>query len=228
MKLPKIETSICFSKNQSNSYRYIAQLFALFAIVADLVASSYHCPYWIRLLYAIGIFIVIFYFYRWDTIPLGLTGHLNPDYRYWFKLIGKIAIIIVVWAILGLIVLETGHRPKDMTIHTLNPSRFFGSFLTSCFYAPVVEEIIYRLFFCVVFLPYLKNYGTIIVGGALFAGLHFIYGNPSIENFLGGYVLMWVFLRSGSLILPIIVHLLGNLYVILIQLAAWYILNGKV
>jgi membrane protease YdiL (CAAX protease family) len=49
------------------------------------------------------------------------------------------------------------------------------------------------------------------VSGVIFAGLHFLYGNPSPENLLGGFILTWANLKSGTLIVPISLHAVGNL-----------------
>jgi uncharacterized protein len=57
-----------------------------------------------------------------------------------------------------------------------------------------------------------------------FAALHliYIYGNPSPENLAGGLFLAWVYLKSEGLALPILLHSLGNLLALLMQVGAWF------
>ena len=44
--------------------------------------------------------------------------------------------------------------------------------------------------------------------------LHFFYGNPGLDNFVGGYVFAWAYVRSGSLYVPMTLHALGNACVV--------------
>jgi membrane protease YdiL (CAAX protease family) len=55
-----------------------------------------------------------------------------------------------------------------------------------------------------------------------FAALHLIHGNPSPENLAGGLILAWVYLKSEGLALPILLHSLGNLLALLMQVGAWF------
>lgn len=81
-------------------------------------------------------------------------------------------------------------------------------------WSPVVEEIIFRGVL-VSSLAVLFGWRPviIIIDGALFALIHFYYGNPNVFNFTSGYFLAWVFYRTRSLILPFIFHLFGNIVV---------------
>ena len=53
--------------------------------------------------------------------------------------------------------------------------------------------------------------------GLLFGGLHVLYGNPGPDNLVAGFFLAWAILKSGSILVPLALHALGNLCVI----AAW-------
>ena len=64
------------------------------------------------------------------------------------------------------------------------------------------------------------------MSGTIFAGLHVLYGSPSPENLLGGFILSWAFLKSGTLIVPIALHSLGNLCAFVDQVAYFYYLHG--
>jgi membrane protease YdiL (CAAX protease family) len=81
---------------------------------------------------------------------------------------------------------------------------------------------LYRLVLCVALVGIAGQRWTILLSGALFAAMHFIYGNPSPDNFIAGYFLAWAFLKSGSILTPIVLHSLGNACVLALSLANWY------
>jgi membrane protease YdiL (CAAX protease family) len=63
---------------------------------------------------------------------------------------------------------------------------------------------------------------TILLSGVLFALLHAAYGNLAPDNTIAGFVLAWAYLRSSSLLVPIVLHALGNLCVFGIHVALFY------
>ncbi len=91
-----------------------------------------------------------------------------------------------------------------------------------CVIAPVSEEVLYRLALGAPAVALIGPRWTIIVGGLIFAGLHSLYGNPSPENMLGGFILTWAFLKSETLIVPIAMHSLGNLCAFAFQVGFFY------
>jgi membrane protease YdiL (CAAX protease family) len=102
------------------------------------------------------------------------------------------------------------------------PDRLAGAALRMCVLTPVVEETLYRVVLGVAVVPALGAWGAVLLSGALFAALHFVYGNPSPENQVGGFLLAWGFLRGGTALLPVGLHAAGNLCALASQLAAWY------
>lgn len=82
-----------------------------------------------------------------------------------------------------------------------------------CVLAPLVEELVYRLALVAPAAATLGAWPAVFLSGAIFAALHAVYGNPSPENALGGFVLAWAFAKGGSLPLAIGLHALGNLCV---------------
>jgi len=92
--------------------------------------------------------------------------------------------------------------------------------LFSCFETPLVEEALYRLILCVSLLSIIGRLPTILVSGLVFASLHVIYHKPSPDNAIAGFVLGWAFLESESIALPIVMHGVGNLAVIGVELLA--------
>jgi membrane protease YdiL (CAAX protease family) len=111
----------------------------------------------------------------------------------------------------------------DFTLPTIPPDQAVPAFVHMCLIARALEETIYRLVVCV---PTPATFGpktAILVSGATFAGLHFVYGNPSPDNLLAGDVLAWAYLESGSLVFPIALHSLGNAVAFAAQLVAWHL-----
>jgi membrane protease YdiL (CAAX protease family) len=95
-----------------------------------------------------------------------------------------------------------------------------------CVFAPVVEEAIYRLALCVPLAVWLGPWRAIVVSGLAFAGVHLLGGNPSPENLVGGLFLAWAYLKSESIVVPVLLHSLGNLCALAAQVGTWYWLGG--
>jgi uncharacterized protein len=95
-------------------------------------------------------------------------------------------------------------------------------FFLMCVTAPVFEEIIYRALLTVAVVKLLGEWGTILLSGLLFGLLHFVRGNASPENQLGGFLLAWAFLRSGTVLVPMAMHSAGNFLAMAGQVVAWY------
>ena len=91
--------------------------------------------------------------------------------------------------------------------------------------APILEESVYRLALCVPLAALCGPRWTIAVSGAVFAALHFVYGNPGPDNFIAGYFLAWAYLKSGTLMIPMALHALGNACVIALHVGTWYWLS---
>lgn len=105
------------------------------------------------------------------------------------------------------------------------PTRWMSlqvQFLHMCVFSPLLEETLYRVVLCVPLAAYSRAL-AIAVSGLSFATLHVVYGNPSPENLLGGFLLAWAYLRSGSLAVPLLLHSAGNLIVLIFQVwaASW-------
>ena len=113
-------------------------------------------------------------------------------------------------------------RLSKPTIHALPPHFIGVMFLHMCVAAPVLEETLYRLLVCVPLAGWRRPWLAIAASGLLFAALHFLYGNPSPENMIGGLILAWAYLKSETIVVPVLLHALGNLLVLAMQVAAWY------
>lgn len=87
---------------------------------------------------------------------------------------------------------------------------------------PVLEECLYRG----IFLPPIERRAgraaAIVISGVVFQALHLAYGIYWPHYFFGGMLLGWVFLRSRSLIFPILLHALWNASVLAIDALRGY------
>jgi membrane protease YdiL (CAAX protease family) len=155
-----------------------------------------------------------------DRASLGLVVRLRPSYRYWVKVtLGIGAAVGGFCVVAGLILWGIGiHIP----IPAIPPKRILSVLWSYCVSGPVFEEALYRLVLCAALVGIAGPRWTVLASGALFAAMHFIYGNPSPDNFIAGYFLAWAFLKSGSILTPIVLHSLGNACVLALSVANWF------
>jgi membrane protease YdiL (CAAX protease family) len=158
-----------------------------------------------------------------DLVSVGLQLIPSQGWRWWVKVslwIGlAVAACFVVgvglWVLLG----------RDLPVYATPPSGIGLALLRMCVSAPVLEEAIYRLALCVPLVVWLGPWRTIMVSGLIFAGLHVAGGNPSPENLVGGLFLAWAYLKSESIVVPVLLHGLGNLCALAGQVGTWYWLS---
>lgn len=182
--------------------------------------SQYHWMEWNHVTLAlIGLLAVI-------ILRNGETGNLRlmmtpiHGWRYWLRmgiffglLIGVAAVIVIPVLYFWGIVLPVPQVSKQ---HLL------GYFLFLCVYAPLVEEVIYRSLLAAAIEPTLGFTGTILASGVIFAAAHVINGNPGPDNQIAGFLLMWAFLRSGTILVPLAMHAAGNTVAVLMHVVAYY------
>ena len=98
------------------------------------------------------------------------------------------------------------------------PQRLLALLLTVGAY-PLLEEWIYRG----VLYPTLEirtgRVPAIVLSGLVFQALHLAYGKVMPHYFIGGMILAWAFARGRSLIYPVLLHALWNLFVAGIDIA---------
>jgi membrane protease YdiL (CAAX protease family) len=157
-----------------------------------------------------------------DISSLGLTMPLQ-GWGYWCRATLLIGLVVAACIVVGLGAWVLAGR--ELPIYATAPSDLGPSFLRMCVFAPVLEEAIYRLVICVPLGVWLRPWGAIAVSGLAFGGLHLAYGNPSPENLVGGFFLAWAYLKSESIVVPVLLHGLGNLFALAGQVGAWYWLS---
>jgi membrane protease YdiL (CAAX protease family) len=158
-----------------------------------------------------------------DLASAGLVFRPLQGWRYWLKAtfwIG-LAVAALIAAGLGAVVL-LGYK---LPVYTTPPAATGGRLFQACVCAPLLEETLYRLVLCSPLVVALGAWPAIAISGIAFGALHMLYGNPSPENLCGGWFLAWAYLQSGTVVVPLLLHSLGNLLVVASQVAAWYWLN---
>jgi membrane protease YdiL (CAAX protease family) len=83
---------------------------------------------------------------------------------------------------------------------------------------PVLEEWIYRGLLFPPLEHRVGRAGAVLLSGLVFQALHLAYGVPWPHYFVGGMILAWAFARGRSLIYPILLHALWNLFVLVVDL----------
>ena len=159
-----------------------------------------------------------------DLASVGLRLTPSQGWRWWVKTslwIG-LAVAACVAVGLGLWVLSG----RALPIYTTPPNDIGRAFVRMCVFAPVFEELLYRLALCVPLAVGLGPWQAIVASGLAFAGLHVAGGNPSPENLVGGLFLAWAYLKSESIVVPVLLHALGNLGALAGQVGMWYWLGG--
>ncbi|MEQ8856051.1 type II CAAX endopeptidase family protein [Gimesia sp.] len=196
---------------------------AVFAVGLDMLLIHGNYVYdRYRLSLALVAFAALVYLNEGNLKSLGLQGRPIQGWSIWVKTSLKIGVIITICIGLGWgLWYRMGY---EIPFHFFEPQHFFLLLPGSCIEAPLQEETIYRFVVCVSLNSLIGERKTIAVSGILFGLLHIIYGNPSPENLLGGLFLAWAFLKSETILIPLILHSVGNLLVLLSHSIAWYLL----
>lgn len=173
-----------------------------------------------RLALAGGAAIALLLLARGDRHSLGLTFVPVQGWRAWIRITGRIALVLA--ALIGVATLVLWATGRLGPPPVLSPAQYGPRLGWACGTVPWFEEGIYRLALCVPLVTR-RQWPVIVVSGVVFALLHVAYGNAAPDNIVAGYVLAWAFLRSGSILVPIALHALGNAVALSVQLAAWYL-----
>jgi hypothetical protein len=88
--------------------------------------------------------------------------------------------------------------------------------LVICFAGPAMEELVFRgVLFALLLRTPIKGWGTVVLTAALWSVLHWDYSaNVVFVIFVGGVILGSARLKSGSVLLPIFMHVLWNLFAV--------------
>jgi membrane protease YdiL (CAAX protease family) len=215
MMLP-VDTPLGYALQKPPAKAWIALGIALASIGGDFFLESFR----LRSFLTGASVLILVLLAQGDRASLGLVIRPRPSYRYWVKATLGTGAAVAGFCIVAVFLLWI--IGIHMPIPARGPEQILSALGSYCISAPVLEEALYRLVLCVALVRIVGRWWTIFASGAIFAALHFIWGNASPDNFIAGYFLAWAFLKSGSILIPIGLHSLGNLCVLALHLANWY------
>ena len=202
---------------RSAATRAAAALTAAAVVGIDLLLAHHHMaiPAY-RLPLALVAVAVCGALSAWQWRALGLRWRPAQGWGYWLRLGAKLGGVLVLFMVGGIAV-RRANPGLELPFHEV---RLFTSgwqfapwAVRACLLAPVVEEAVYRLALCPPSAALLGERGAIVVSGCAFAALHVAYGNAAPDNVVAGFILGWAFLKSRSIVVPVVMHSLGNLLV---------------
>ena len=193
--------------------------FAAVAIGVDLYSAMNHSDE-LRAVIAIVAVAVCLVIAGGDRASLGLTLRSQQPWRFWCKVTLIIAVVMVV--LIGIFSMLALLLDWQIALPRTPPERLLPEFYRMCIIAPVSEEAVYRIVLCAPLMAAVGARWTIALGGIVFGLLHVIYGNPAPDNLLAGYFLVWAYLKSGTIVVPLAWHSLGNAAALCAHIVNWY------
>jgi membrane protease YdiL (CAAX protease family) len=178
-------------------------------------------PRWLLTLVPLAAYLLLA---RGDRRSIGLNLAPLQGWGYWCRItliLGLLTgglvggLVVIAWGVYRLL-------GMDLPVYATPPHRVADAFVGMCVTAPLLEESIYRIAVCVPAAVLLRPAGAIAVSGLLFGLLHVLAGNPGPDNLIAGFFLAWAFVKSGSIMVPLVWHSLGNLCALAIQVGTWY------
>ena len=164
--------------------------------------------------------------YQGNPTAMGVRFRPIQGLRYW--MVATAVIGAAIGAFLSLAVAAALLVSYPLPVNELRPDDLWAAFVQGCVLAPIFEEAIYRFGFCTGAVRLLKPWGTIVASGVIFGALHVLYGNPAPDNLIAGFFLAWAYLKSGTIVVPVVLHSLGNLCVVAMHFGTWYWLQTVV
>ena len=198
--------------------RSLGAAIAVALIVADFGIVRAR-PFWsndARWALALSGLLAILTLSRGNPVTIGLQPPIG-GWRRWVRLGVSLGLLVGAVLVVVAALWHWSGRPLPPVPEPWTDRR--AQFLHMCVFAPLLEETLYRVVLCVPLAAYSRAL-AIAVSGVSFAALHVVYGNPSPENLLGGFLLAWAYLRSGSLAVPLLLHSAGNLIALIFQVWA--------
>jgi membrane protease YdiL (CAAX protease family) len=162
----------------------------------------------------LGAIVALWWLAGRDLDTLGLRLHVDPTWRYWTIAIALIALAVGA-IIAGYLVAIGAH--DELSFTAPDASTWLVDVPDAAIYWPVLEELVFRVALCSALVAWIGTWPTVFASGAIFAAVHFVYGNPSPDNFVAGYFMAWAYLRSGSVAVPLAMHAGGNLIIVLLR-----------
>ena len=154
---------------------------------------------------------------RGDLAALGLRLRPAQGWKYWLKATLVLGLVAAgASAVMAGVLTSLGF---ELRAPRITGAELGGRLLRGCVTAPLLEEGLYRFVLCTPAAATAGAAGTVLVSGFAFGALHVLYGSAGPDNLIAGFILGWAYLRSGTIVVPILLHALGNLCVYLLQYA---------
>jgi membrane protease YdiL (CAAX protease family) len=221
-----METPIGRSLKPGGTGTWITTVVAIAVVACDLVlcANRQLTTWWlVGLATAVVVTNVVVALQTRDRLSFGFQLIAIQGWASW----AKITIILgaIVLSVIGLsaaVVLGILRMHVSPPHHLVDQSQIGPLFVWMCICAPLAEEVIYRLAICPPATALFGPKTAIAVSGVAFAAAHVLGGNPGPENQIAGFLLAWAYLKSGSLVVPITLHFLGNLVAFGLQVYVFF------
>lgn len=207
----------------SRSRQTLACLVGAVVVAGDLVTIHARLGYGYGALIAALAVVALLTLVRGDRASLGLTVAPQQGWGYWCRLT---AVLVPIF--LGAGALRDGLRwalTGDVPV-PLPPELWWEKLASECLMAPPIEEVIYRLALCVPLTAILPRGAVIVASGLVFGLAHVLAGVGEATHFVMGFFFAWAYLKSGSIVVPVAFHALNNLWMLGVQIGAWYWFNG--
>jgi len=179
-----------------------------------------HGPFVPYLGHAIAALVGGTYFVRvpaWRTALVVLNLRPEPSWQFWIKRATAVLFLVLAlaWVELAL-VYRIGSEPwrARSLLEMVDGARVVEVLVV----APVLEELVHRFLLCTILAGMFATMRAVVVSGLFFALIHFLRGNLDVSNAVAGFLFAWAFLRSRSLIVPVLFHASGNLLALTFQI----------
>ncbi len=153
---------------------------------------------------------------NWNRPSMGLTFCVFPSWKRWVAVSAAMATVVLALSGLAVFAATQGHdffALCNLQFPSLTSTRFIDLVLV----APLLEEVTYRLVLVSAAAVIFGEWPAIAIGGAVFAGSHWVYGVQGPDNFVAGFIFSWAYLKSRTLVVPILMHAGGNLGAVVLQ-----------
>jgi len=150
----------------------------------------------------------------WSLGALGLVWRAAPSARFWVQAAAWMAAVVLLAFAFAATLSRRGIDPLGLCAAQVrwSASRAWVALVS----APLVEETVFRLLLCGALAGRFSTAANVAASGVAFAGAHVAFGGIGPDSLVGGFLLAWAFLRSGSIAVPIALHSLGNAALLLV------------
>lgn len=209
---------------QSRQSSIVALMISTTLLVLYFLANDHGFPIQLNSALAGSGIVAYGYLHRWNVSALGFTVHPLQGWSYWTRIALFGGGIVLAGYVVGEMALRQSTHifPALWEEWQMSEVRLWRWFYIGVVAAPLIEEIMFRLLVCVPLLSLIGTPYTILISGVLFAAVHFVYGVPSPDNQIGGFLFAWAFCKSRSLLVPILLHAGGNAVTLLVRVVATY------